>query len=74
MKTHRNVIDINDRHTKLKSALLDKYEDESAKLPKPTGWRLLVLPFKGKKKLKEESIIPTNKSKDNNLLQYVEMY
>ena len=37
---------------KLKSALLDKYEDESAKLPKPTGWRLLVLPFKGKKKTK----------------------
>ena len=37
---------------KIKSALLDKYEDESAKLPKPTGWRLLVLPFKGKKKTK----------------------
>ena len=37
---------------KNKSALLDKYEDESAKLPQPTGWRILVLPFKGKKKSK----------------------
>ncbi len=46
---------------KVKSALLDKYEEdnkkeidsyerlktkESSKLPQPTGWRLLVLPFK----------------------------
>ena len=46
---------------KIKSALLDKYEDdhkkevegyerlktkESEKLPKPTGWRMVVLPFK----------------------------
>ena len=46
---------------KIKSALLDKYDDdhkkevdgyerlkkkESEKLPKPTGWRILVLPFK----------------------------
>ena len=37
---------------KIKSALLDKYKDESAKLPQPTGWRILVLPFKGKKKSK----------------------
>ena len=47
--------------TKIKPALLDKYEDinkqevegyerlktkEENKLPKPTGWRMLVLPFK----------------------------
>ena len=37
---------------KNKSALLDKYTEESSKLPVPTGWRILVLPFKGKKKTK----------------------
>ena len=37
---------------KNKSALLDKYKEESSKLPVPTGWRILVLPFKGKKKTK----------------------
>lgn len=52
---------------KIKSALLDKYEDknkkevdayeklktkESAKLPKPTGWRILILPFKMPEKTK----------------------
>ena len=49
----------------IKPALLDKYEDinkkevegyerlkskESSKLPKPTGWRMLILPFKMPKK------------------------
>ena len=29
-----------------------KYKEETAKLPQPTGWRILVLPFKGKKKTK----------------------
>ena len=28
-------------------------KSDSAKLPKPTGWRLLVLPFKQKEKTKE---------------------
>ena len=52
---------------KIKSALLNKYEEdakkeedgyerlktkESNKLPKPTGWRLVVLPFKMKEKTK----------------------
>ena len=52
---------------KIKSALLDKYEDdhkkeiegyerlktkESEKLPKPTGWRMVVLPFKMPEKTK----------------------
>ena len=48
---------------KLKPALLDKIEaekkpevdlskKESSKLPEPTGWRLLVLPFKMKEKTK----------------------
>jgi hypothetical protein len=52
---------------KTKSALLDKYEadakkeadgyerlkkKESNKLPRPTGWRILVLPFKMPEKTK----------------------
>ena len=52
---------------KTKSALLDKYDDEhkkevdgyerlkkkeSSKLPAPTGWRILVLPFKMNEKTK----------------------
>jgi len=52
---------------KVKLALQEKYEEqdkkenkkqedlsnkESSKLPKPTGWRLLVLPFKMKEKTK----------------------
>ena len=48
---------------KLKTALLDKIEaekkpekdlskTEDSKLPQPTGWRLLVLPFKMKEKTK----------------------
>ena len=36
----------------IKLALEEKYKNESSKLPVPTGWRLLVLPFKGKKKTK----------------------
>ena len=50
-----------EKSTKIKPALLEKYEDinkqevegyerlktkEENKLPKPTGWRMLVLPFK----------------------------
>jgi len=37
---------------KHKDALKEKYAEESLKLPIPTGWRILVLPFKGKKKTK----------------------
>ena len=43
---------------KIKTGLLDKYEKEpvkevtkeSTKLPQPTGWRMLVLPFRMKEK------------------------
>ena len=61
-----NVVDFGSPKTK--SALLDKYEDrtiqkevdgyerlktkESNKLPQPTGWRLVVLPFKMPEKTK----------------------
>ena len=36
----------------IKLELESKYKEETAKLPQPTGWRILVLPFKGKKKTK----------------------
>ena len=53
---------------KLKTALLDKIQaekkpekdlskTEDSKLPEPTGWRLLVLPFKMKEKTKGGIII-----------------
>ena len=57
---------------KTKPALLNKYADdyqkevdgyerlktkESDKLPKPTGWRLVVLPFKMPEKLKVDYIL-----------------
>ena len=35
-----------------KNALEEKYQEETEKLPKPTGWRILVLPFKVKEKTK----------------------
>ena len=57
----------NSDNEKIKPALLEKYDEmhkeevdgyerlktkESDKLPKPTGWRLVVLPFKMKEKTK----------------------
>ena len=60
------IIDLNTRGTKVKLALEEKYKEqdkkeekkqtdlskESSKLPEPTGWRILVLPFKMKERLK----------------------
>jgi hypothetical protein len=37
---------------KLKPALSEKYKEETEKLPKPTGWRILVLPFRMDEKTK----------------------
>ena len=37
---------------KLKLALVEKYKEEKEKLPKPTGWRILVLPFRMDEKTK----------------------
>ena len=37
---------------KHKPALEEKYKRQDENLPKPTGWRLLVLPFKVKDKTK----------------------
>ena len=42
---------------KHKLALEEKYKEETEKLPKPTGWRILVLPFKMKEKTKGGVII-----------------
>ena len=37
---------------KHKYALAEKYKEEKEKLPKPTGWRILVLPFRMGEKTK----------------------
>ena len=37
---------------KLNQALAEKYKEETEKLPKPTGWRIIVLPFRMDKKTK----------------------
>ena len=37
---------------KLKPALAEKYKEETEKLPKPTGWRIIVLPFRMDEKTK----------------------
>ena len=37
---------------KLKLALQEKYKEETEKLPKPTGWRIIVLPFRMDEKTK----------------------
>ena len=52
------VVDLKGRSPKIKTGLLDKYEKEpvkevtkeTTKLPQPTGWRMLVLPFRMKEK------------------------
>ena len=37
---------------KLRPALQEKYKEETDKLPKPTGWRIIVLPFRMDEKTK----------------------
>ena len=52
---------------KVKSGLLDKYKSEpkeevtkeTTKLPQPTGWRMLVLPFRMKEKTKGGVLLGT---------------
>ena len=36
----------------LSPALQEKYKEETEKLPKPTGWRIIVLPFRMDEKTK----------------------
>ena len=58
MKTQETSSISKEEVPKIKEGLLDKYEKEpvkevtreETKLPKPTGWRMLVLPFRMKEK------------------------
>ena len=58
MKTQETSSTSKEEVPKIKEGLLDKYEQEpkkevtkeATKLPKPTGWRMLVLPFRMKEK------------------------
>ena len=42
---------------KLRPALQEKYKEETEKLPKPTGWRIIVLPFRMDEKTKGGSLM-----------------
>ena len=79
--------DKNQEVPKIKLALEEKYEKEkndkidshnsikekeTDKLPQPTGWRMLVLPFKTKKNLKVEYYTPTNLLNDLKLHRLVD--
>ncbi len=58
MKTQEQSSTLKEEVPKIKTGLLDKYKQEpkkevtkeTTKLPKPTGWRMLVLPFRMKEK------------------------
>ena len=52
MKSTQDKSSTSKSNPNIKLALESKYKEETAKLPQPTGWRILVLPFKGKKKTK----------------------
>ena len=67
LKENTQKTSSNSDNQTIKPALLDKYEDinkkevegyerlkskESSKLPRPTGWRMLILPFKMPEKTK----------------------
>jgi len=49
---NKETLSISPESPKHKLALEEKYKEETEKLPKPTGWRILVLPFKMKEKTK----------------------
>ena len=52
MKSTQDKSSTSKSNPNIKLALETKYQEEKSKLPVPTGWRILVLPFKGKKKTK----------------------
>ena len=54
---NKETLSISPESPKHKLALEEKYKEETEKLPKPTGWRILVLPFKMKEKTKGGVII-----------------
>ena len=45
---NKETLSTSQESPKHKFALEEKYKEETGKLPKPTGWRILVLPFKMK--------------------------
>ncbi len=67
MKTQEQSSTLKEEVPKIKEGLLDKYEKEpekevtkeATKLPKPTGWRMLVLPFRMKEKTKGGVLLGT---------------
>ena len=67
MKTQEQSSTLKEEVPKNKQGLLDKYEKEpvkevtkeATKLPKPTGWRMLVLPFRMKEKTKGGVLLGT---------------
>ena len=48
----KEQLSISKENPKLNQALVEKYKEETEKLPKPTGWRIIVLPFRMDKKTK----------------------
>ena len=44
--TSQSQKEIQQADQKPKFALEEKYKEQKSKLPKPTGWRIIVLPFK----------------------------
>ena len=54
---NKETLSTSPERPKHKLALEEKYKEETEKLPKPTGWRILVLPFKMKEKTKGGVII-----------------
>ncbi len=67
MKTQEQSSTLKEEVPKIKTGLLDKYEKEpekevtkeTTKLPKPTGWRMLVLPFRMKENTKGGVLLGT---------------
>ena len=53
------TLSTSETNPKPKFALEEKYKAESAKLPKPTGWRILVLPFRMDEKTKGGILVGT---------------
>ena len=49
---NKETLSTSQESPKHKLALEEKYKEETEKLPKPTGWRILVLPFKIDEKTK----------------------
>ena len=67
MKTQEPLSTLKEEVPKIKTGLLDKYEKEpvkevtteTTKLPMPTGWRMLVLPFRMNEKTKGGVLLGT---------------